>query len=177
MSEKEYFSIYTNKFFVDKLNSLFKGKDNEIEMGLEAFQEFIDKFKKEVKDDFKNNLESIEEDVVVFRAYMLKAKDSYKKALQEELDGMYKVWEEFDLKRSDNKKKIDIILSDLKPIKTELESIKQLINEIDSAAPKWQLTGMLDTFTKLNNLMSDASVSSIAKFVIENYKNEVKQNG
>lgn len=173
MSEKVYFSCYTKKEFADKLEAMIKGKDFDVEVGIESFQEFIAKLKEDAKKEFKNNLESIDEDIVLFRAYMLKAKESYRKTLQEECDSMYALWEEFNKKRDENKKKVNEILSDLLPIKTALTEIKDLINNIDNAAPKWQLKDVVETFSMLHNMLENTKNTELVKFVIENYKKGV----
>jgi len=147
------------KEFADKYNSIISDAEK-----IKAFDDYMETVKKETKDSFKANLESLEEDVLVYRGLMLNAKQSFEKAKNEQLNASYEMWEKFEKEIPSVKKKTQAIIDTLAPLKKELKEIEELLNGIS--------THRIDEFIKSINVLAGSygKNKEMIDFLIKNFK-------
>jgi predicted RNase H-like nuclease (RuvC/YqgF family) len=131
----------------------------------EALNREILNYVEETKKDLRINIESMEEDIILYRAQMIKARDSFKQAKEEQLDANYKLWEEYDVEIGKLRVKVSKFAEELKPLKQELDEIKKQMDSIN----KWGLEDLIKTI-KLLNETNYGETEKILKFLFENYK-------
>src|SRR5688572_20798439 len=85
IEEKEI--VWLPKSLAEKVKQITDGKLLELE---------ILKYAEESKSSLRQDIESIEEDVLQYRAFMVKAKNAFKEAKDEQLDASYALWEKFE---------------------------------------------------------------------------------
>jgi len=93
--------------------------------------DYINSVASQVRKDFKQTLESIEEDAAMFAGLIIKVKQAFGKAKDEHLSASYELWEKYDQEIPSVKKKIDGIVAALNPLKAKLDEINQLLRGMD----------------------------------------------
>jgi len=81
IEEREF--VYVPKSLAKKIKELEDGKVKE-----DLILEYLDKSRKEVK----ANLETLEDDVIQYQGIMIKAKQTFEKAKNEQLTASYDLW-------------------------------------------------------------------------------------
>lgn len=141
-----------------------KLKDNtEKSMEEELILKYIDDSKK----DIGYSLESLDEDVLRFKASMIRAKNAFKEAKDEQLEANYKLWEDYDKDLSVVREKMDSLKNLIKPVREEVENLNEEINKIRV----WDIKELLDTLGTISSILSyDNEQSRVIKYLFENYK-------
>lgn len=157
---EEHDYVYLPKSLCLKLKQFRDSKEQE---------KLIEGFIKECKDDLKLNLESYDDELLIFKASMIKAKNAFEKVKQEELDASYKIWEKYDNELFELKNKVNNARLAIEPLKNDLKSLneefgKLPIYNIENAV---KLIGQLDTVLSFNG-----ETSKMLKFLVSNYKKE-----
>lgn len=141
-------------------------KDGESQSKL--IVEYIESMKRELK----INIESMDEDVLIFRGLMAKAKQAFKETKETELNSFYELWEKFE---TDKKKVREFVIAakaELQPLKLELKEIGNLMDGID----KWKIDNLLETIKKVGEYAYEGSEThKILKFLFDNYKRAEKE--
>ena len=88
----------------------------------------IMKYVNYVKLDLKTEIQNIDEDILLFRARMIQARNSFKEATDAELNGLYEIWETFDKDISKVKKQISEVIEVINPLKQEIGEIGTSVN-------------------------------------------------
>lgn len=125
----------------------------------------IVKYVEQSKRNFKIEIESIDEDILQYRAFMIKAKNAFKEAKDEQLQASYDLWEKYE----DDLTKIRDYVSTAKqavtPLKQELDEIKRLMQEID----KYGIKDLLELIKEINSHYY-GETANMLKFLFDNYK-------
>lgn len=154
--EKEF--VYLPKSMANKIKSAETDKTK---------LNIIDDYIRESKQEIKNNLESLESDVVQYKAMMLKAKEAFREAKEEQLNASYKLWEKFDKELAEVRTKVEKVKEEIMPIKKILEETKDLLNNINT----YQVENLFKSIKEIGNEISYNSTNGkILKFIIDNYK-------
>lgn len=132
------------------------------ESKLSVINEFIDSTKRSYRLDYQ----SLQEDVLMYKALMLETKKAFKEASEEHVKGCYELWENFDKEISGLKTKTSSIVQVLNPVKKEIETIKQSLDSISL----WQIKELLDIVEKIS--MLSGNNNDMIKFLLNNYKKE-----
>lgn len=132
---------------------------------VQAIEAEILKYVENIKSDTRVSIEGIDDDIVQFRAAMIKARNSFKQAKEEELTSNYELWEKFENDLIPIRNKIQSLRDEIKPLKTDLEALRKDIDGVSS----WQVKELLENLEKIRSLMYGES-GSILKFLFENYK-------
>jgi hypothetical protein len=140
----------------------FKSMES-IEERSKAFDEYLEKVKEESKNEFKANLESLEEDVAIYTGLMLKVKQAFSKAKDEQLEASYAIWEKLDAEKPSIKKKTDSIVDMLKPITSELKEINVLIQGINT----WNIKDLIESLRILSTL--SGTNKEMLEFLVKNF--------
>jgi hypothetical protein len=153
--------IWVDKAFAEK----YKKLDLEEEKA-KALDEYIETIEKKSKEDFKANLESLEEDVAIYTGLMLKVKQAFKAASDENLNASYELWENFDKQKPIIQKKIDTIISMLKPLKNEAHEISELLGKIQT----WNIDKFVESLRSISDMQGTRK--KMIEFLIKNFKDE-----
>jgi DNA repair exonuclease SbcCD ATPase subunit len=128
--------------------------------------EFIDNYLNESTKDLQLDLESFEDSVIQYRGLMLKAKDSFRKAKDEELQAHYDLWENFEKEIPLVSKKINSIIDLLKPLKDDLNEINELLQKFD----KYGFDRFLETLQSIRSIYGESK--DMIEFLMLNYKRD-----
>jgi hypothetical protein len=169
MSDKEEL-IWVSKEIAERWKEI-STKQNAREMQEKVFNEYIEKVSNTVKADFKANLESLEEDAAMFTGLMIKVKQAFEKAKNEQLLASETLWEKFEKDIPNTTKKIESLITVLKPLKTELQEINELCGKIDT----WQINRLHDAVNNFASLWGNSTSRAMFQFLVNNFKIENKQ--
>lgn len=121
---------------------------------------------KESKFNINNELENLDENILQYRGLMIKSRNEFKKAKEEELDSYYTLWEKYEEDINGIKEKVNEIKNFLSPLKKELKEVEELMNKIRIYDFK-ELNEVLRIFSSLYG-----ENKKILEFLFENYKKE-----
>jgi chromosome segregation ATPase len=136
--------IWVETGFAKKYNQLKSDEEKH-----KAFDEYVEKVSEESKREFKANLDSLDEDVAIYAGLMLKAKQSFEKAKNEQLSASYALWEGFEKELPSVREKIAQITNTIKPLTAELKQIDDLLKSINTYSVE-RITGVIEKFTNLS---------------------------
>ena len=138
-------------------------KINDIE-GVEGLRKEILSYVDETKRHLRNDIEMMDEDILLYKAYMIQARDKFKQAKNEELEANYTLWETFDEELGETRKRVRNVQDVLEPLKKDLNTIEQSIRNLNT----YKMEDVLKIVDKFNN-MSDNELRVI-KFLQDNFK-------
>ena len=125
--------------------------------------DLVSKYVDESKLDMKYAVEGIDEDVIVFKASLIKARAEFKKVVYEQTSGMDKLWQVHNLKASEINRKVSTLLKELKPITEELNAINALFGKIGT----YNIERVIESLQKISNLYGKEK--EMVQFVINHF--------
>lgn len=132
-----------------------------------VLEEEIRKYIEESKRDLRVNIESLDDDVLMYKASMVKAKNAFEQAKTEQLDASYAMWEKFDEELGQIRKKVAATKDAILPLKQELDDLNKKMASIRT----WDLEKILELLKQISYYVDTESDSGkILKFLFENYK-------
>ena len=159
MSEKDL--IWLPKELADKVKDLTDA---------DALNREILNYLEESKADLRITVESIDEDILLYRAKMIQARDAFKKAKDEELDANYKLWEKYEEDIKTTKEYVTSAASLLKELTKEVQELNKAFSVIDTD----RALGFLNVLQQIQNFNKDEQ--GFAKFIISEFnKNKAQQ--
>lgn len=159
MEGKQYCTIYVSNEVAKQINQL---KESD------ALDKFIIWYIEETKRDWKWYCDSLNDDLLMYKWFMAKAKQERKQAFIESTDAHYKLWEESDKERKSLQSNVKMLTEELKPLKRELEEIDKLLK----AQNLYQLKELIE-WVKLINSMYWENKACI-QFLMDNYKRNIE---
>jgi len=135
---------------------------------LENSDNFVLEYIERSKKSMMANLDSMDEEVLMYKANMVKARKEFGAAVEEMLAADYKVWEKFDEDRKSTYGMAKQMVESLQPLKAELESIKKLMDSINT----WRANDLLELLQAINSNAVNGETRNMMKFLMENYKQE-----
>ncbi len=153
MTEKRY--IYVPAELAEKIEQA----DDIAVMGAA-----VDEYLKNSVKDIAGMLEDLDEQVMIYKGLMAKARSEFRKASDEQIEQSYVTWEEIDKKRPFVSKKVKALVDDLKPVTRELEEINDLLNRMDLS----RIERALKLIDELS--YAPAETKKMLAFLAENYK-------
>ncbi len=168
MDNKEL--IWVEKEFAERYKVLESEKDKN-EQRRKAIDEYISKISESSRNDFKANLESLEEDVAIYTGLMLKVKQAFGKAKDEALEASYSLWEEYDKEKPSISKKIDDLCSLLDPLEKKLN----LVNDAFGKIRTFNIDHLIESLCKLAGLYGESR--EMFDFVVKNFGKDNKTGG
>jgi peptidoglycan hydrolase CwlO-like protein len=145
--------IWLPKSIVEKIKQL-ENSDNFI-------QEYLDQSKR----DIRANFETFDDEVLGYRASMVKAKSEFQKAADEAIAANYKVWQDFEEKKKSLKAQVEACVSEIKPLTEEMNRLNAEIQKIKH----WDIERFLEMIEKLKGHLYGEE-RNILEFLILNYK-------
>jgi hypothetical protein len=151
--------IWVEKEFAER----YKKIDDD-QQRMEVFNEYLSKLSDESKEDFKLNLNAIEEDAAIYTGLMLKVRQAFEKAKNESLTASYALWEDYEKELPSVNKKIDHIIDTLEPLKDKLLEVNDLLGKIRL----YDMDRLIETMNHFES-MTDKN-KEMFKFLIDNFK-------
>lgn len=118
------------------------------------------------KSDLQSQIESMDEDVIIFQGLMAKARQSFEKAKNEHLTAAYDLWESFDKDLPSTRKKVESMISSLGPLVEKLQEVDDLMRKIRS----YDIEKLLALVNALScHFNHDGQTGKMLKFLFDNY--------
>ena len=146
-----------------KYNELRTEKNKRDEQ-VKMFEDYMQTVKDVSRKEFKNNFESLEEDVAIYTGLMLKVKQAFEKAKNEQLNASYELWEKIDGEIPSIRKKTEKIISEINPLIEKLKEIESLMGKINT----YDLDKFISSISTLANLYG--TQKEMIEFLINNFK-------
>jgi len=125
----------------------------------------------ETRLDLKQQIESIDDDVLLYRAHMIKIRDAFKKAKNEELEACYQLWQDFDKELPKTRQFIKEAIDTIEPLKNEVNNLRTELDNLNKTISAINIDRMLGFLTVLkdcNTLINEDK--KLLSFIINNYK-------
>jgi archaellum component FlaC len=154
--------IWVSKEMAEKWESMTAKQTTRDEQE-KVLNDYMETVLVKVREEYKSNLESLEEDALVFTGLMLKVKQAFGKAKDEHLNASYELWEKFEADIPSVTKKTEAIIKVLKPLKDELTEINGLIGKISV----WEI----DKLTQAVGCLADTygRNKEMVEFLVKNF--------
>jgi hypothetical protein len=133
-----------------------------------VFEEYLTKITEESKREFKANLENLEEDVAIYTGLMLKVKQAFGKAKDEQLTASYAIWENFEKEMPSMKDNIGKLIGVLDPLEAKLKTINEQLGKINT----WNIEKLAATLEKFEQL--SGRNKEMFDFVIKHFNSETQ---
>jgi len=135
---------------------------------VKAIEAEILKYVEQTKNSLKLDTEAMDEQIVVYRAYMIKARNAFEQAKNEELDAFYAIWEKYDTDCSKIRTQVEKAKNELKPLLDELKEVRKEIQSVET----WGFERLGEAIQKLSSLYGENR--EMFMFLVKNYKKEEK---
>lgn len=153
--------IWVDKDFAEKWKDLEK---SERDIQERAFSDYIAKIREDTLQEYKTQLDTMEEDAVMYQGLYMKVKRSFQDVLEAQSKASYDMWERFDKEMPNLKEKINFVTSQIKPVIDECKKLEELLNKIDSHG----LDRLLSAMRELSGLYG--SNKEMFEFLVKNFQ-------
>jgi hypothetical protein len=157
--------IWVNKEFAEKWKKLNEEKTTRDQQEI-VFNQYMESVKVAVKRDFEANLETLEEDAAIFTGLMLKTKQAFEKAKNEQLDASYQLWENFEKDIPSVREKTQKIIDQLKPLSAQAAEINKSLSTIKT----YEIDRITESLRAFFNLTGNNK--KLFEFIINNFKSK-----
>ena len=113
--------------------------------------------------NIQNDLASLDDDVLRYKALMLTAKTAFKTAKEEHLNQVEAIWTKIDESIPSTTAEVKKIVDVLKPLTTELKSISEYLNKIDT----YNIEKVFKVLKQFNDLYGEEK--KMFEFLVTNY--------
>jgi len=163
MKEREL--IWVEKEFAGKYKEI-ESDESKKELRIKMFEQYLEKISETSKKEFKANFESLEEDVAIYNGLMLKIKQSFEKAKNEQLQASYALWEKFDKEIPSIREKTQSIIGELEPLEKKLTTIESLLSKIRT----YDMEKFIEVMGRLSGMYGKQK--KMVDFLVKNFKVE-----
>lgn len=150
--------IWVSKEFADQYKQI-----ESIEEKHKVFEEYLKTVTESSRKEFKANLENLDEDVAIYTGLMLKVKQAFEKAKNEQLSASYALWEKFDTELPSTKQKVDKLIEVLKPLSEKLNELNKTLKSIET----YDIDRLIGVVEKLSSLYG--TNKEMVEFLIKNF--------
>jgi len=163
MSKGKEELIWVDAEFAEKYNALKSDKSKREEQ-LKALDDYILSVRDQSRKEFKANLDSLEEDVAIYKGLMVSVKQAFESAKNEQLRSSYAVWENFDAELPSIEDKTNKIVETLQPLVQQLIRVNELLDKIQT----YGFDKVIETIEKITCLYGENK--NMVEFLINSYK-------
>jgi len=117
----------------------------------EEYERTIIKYMEEVKGDLRLNIESLDEDVTLFKAFMIEAKKRFKEAKEAQLKESYEFWGSYEQELGVIRNRVDSFKNELMPLIEDLKEINSLFSQIKT----YDISKLCDVIERYSSLSKD----------------------
>jgi cell division septum initiation protein DivIVA len=154
---KKYVSLYLPEAMADKLKAMEQDGVNAI------MEEYIEQSKR----DLKATMDSMDDEIIQYKAFMIDARKKFKAAKEAELEANWALWDEFEDQKKSLYNKAQEAADQLKPLTEELGKIALRMQSIKD----WDI----ERFLKMLNAIKDhlyGEDRNILEFLVKNYRRD-----
>lgn len=126
--------------------------------------EAIDMYFEESKKKIRGNLEALEEDVIQYKASMMKAKQAFREAKEEQIKASYAMWEKMDDEMPRLEEKVKQAIRRIEPFIETLEKANNLIRFINT----YQFERFFEQVSEIDRIYKENP--GIFEFMMKHYK-------
>lgn len=130
----------------------------------EELEKLILKHIEDSKLSITAELAELDDQVLMYRGLMVKARNEFKKAKDEELESFTAIWDHYEKDIKNIRQKVEEVKNALQPLKDEVAAVKGMMNEIYVYDFK-TLIGVIREFSQLYG-----ENKNMIEFLINNYK-------
>jgi hypothetical protein len=159
MYNDNYISIELPSNLIKTLIELKSEKSKEIE---------IKKYIEQSKLSFRDELESLEDELVTYKHLMTTAKNKFKEAKETQLNASYSLWEKFEDELPKVREKINKITSEIEPLIKFSENLEKTLGRLQL----YNLEKITNAVEKFSNLYGEEK--KIFDFIVSNYKSDTQ---
>lgn len=126
---------------------------------------FVLEYIRESKRELVANFDTLDDEIIAYKASMIKARKEFGIAKDEMIQSNYEVWEKFDNERKSVRDMATILRTELEPLKKDLKELEDSISKIST----YRINDLFDTVHKISTMMQ-GETGEIIKFLINNFK-------
>lgn len=126
---------------------------------------FVLEYIEDSKREIKNDLDAFEDEIISYKAAMIKFREEFKKAKQEQIEANYVVWDKFEEDRKSIRDLATKAATELRPLTEELEKINSELSKIS----KYQMKDFVNTIREISGMLYGEN-RNILEFLVANYK-------
>jgi len=150
--------------WVDEKLAIEYKKLNDDKSRKKMFNDYIETIRESSRNEFKANMDNLEEDVIIYKGLMLNVKQAFQLAKNEQLNASYEMWEKFEKEMPNIKEKTQKIIDVLYPLVQKLTEVNTLMSKVQI----YNFEKMLETVDRFNQMSDDSK--EMVKFLFNNYK-------
>lgn len=154
--------IWVGKEFAERYKLLDDDKTKR-EQQIKMFNEYLEGLQKTSRDDFKANLECLDEDVAIYKGLMISVKQAFEAAKNEQLQASYDLWEKFDKDMPNIREKTTEVVKALDPLVDQLTKINELLGKIQI----WDFEKLIKTVENFSNLYGESK--DMIEFLVNHF--------
>jgi len=154
--------IWVDKEFAERYK-LLDGDKTKREHQIAMFNEYLEGIQKASRDDFKANLQCLDEDVAIYKGLMISVKQAFETAKDEQLKDSYALWEKFDKDLPNIREKTTEVIETLNPLVDQLTKINELLGKIQI----WDFEKLIKTVENLSSLYGESK--DMIEFLVNHY--------
>lgn len=154
--------IWVDKEFAER-HKLLDDDKTKREQQIAMFNEYLEGLQKASRDDFKANLQCLDEDVAIYKGLMISVKQAFETAKDEQLRDSYALWEKFEKDMPKVEENINKILKTLEPLAVKLTQINDLLGKIQV----WDFEKLIKTVENFSNLYGDSK--DMIEFLVNHF--------
>lgn len=151
--------IWVKKEFAERYKKIESDEER-----IKVFEDYLKTIEKESQREYKANLENLEEDVAIYTGLMLKVKQAFEKAKDEQLKASYELWENFEKEIPKIKEKINKMIQVVNPVLEKTNELRDMLQKINT----WDIEKFVNCVLEISNLYGKNK--EMFKFLINNFK-------
>lgn len=136
---------------------------------VKAIEREILSYVESTKNSLQLDIESMDDSIIQYRACMIKAREAFKKAKDEELDAFTSLWETYDKDIKSVHSYVKEAKEVLKPLVLELQSTREEFSKIKT----WEFEKLGEAIQKLATLYG--TEKEMFTFLVQNFKSSDSQ--
>lgn len=156
--DKEFISLYLPKDLIKQLEGF---KDN-----YKLQSDVIKTFYESEKNNLKQELSQLDDELLKYKAYLLKSRELYKEASDLHYQKLEEFWNEVYKGLPEFKNKVKNISDSLIPLTEELSKVKKAIEGIST----YEIKNLIEIVTLVDNLSPEKI--KMFNYLIDNFKKE-----
>ena len=155
--------IWVDKEFAEKFK---QAETEQAKTGekIKVFDEYLQSVQESARQEFEANLDILEEDAAIFSGLMLKVKQAFGKAKDEQLDASYKLWEKFENELPNIEEKIKQITDLVQPVEEKINTLNNLLSKIQT----FNIENFVEAVGKISGMFGKDA--KMIKFLVNNFK-------
>lgn len=151
--------VWVPKKLADEINAYKDPFSDEVST-------LMEKYLDDSKNEWKISLESLEEDLLMYRGLMVKTKKEFEAAKNEQCSAAYELWEKIEKEVPKTEAKIDNLIKLFDPLEKKLDKLNNSLAKINT----YQIERFSELVAKLDSILScKGQTNDMMVFLMENF--------